>query len=137
MDPEEYIDFMAKYKDWKAEDTLKIKEDTEKGEIVLHLIKIKNEIFEKTYSALGIEISSLDKIADSICKESKEFDEAMKKVEDIKTKKEIEEACGSMKLIGIAENYVISKVLNAKGFRVIVNVEDINRCLKNDIKVSK
>ncbi|MEM0107047.1 MAG: DUF2666 family protein [Candidatus Micrarchaeaceae archaeon] len=135
-EPEEYIDFMAKYKDWIANETLKINSDTKNEEIALCLFKIKNEIVSKAYNVLGINTNELDNIANSIYNKSSGLEDAIKKIEDKETKRKISDACSVEKLDKVVEDYLLSKILDLSGFLLHMDIKDINKCLI-DIKISK
>ena len=62
-DPSEYIDFMAKYKDWISIKRLGITPNTKPEEVVFHMAGIRNTIDLKAFPLLGIKTGPLDAAA--------------------------------------------------------------------------
>ncbi|MGC8652172.1 MAG: DUF2666 family protein [Candidatus Micrarchaeia archaeon] len=123
-EPSEYIDFMAKYKDWISIKRLGIRADTKPEEIAHHLAGIRNTVDGKAYSFLGIDTARLDAFAESITagkrKSYAALGEAYASLQAKEADKVIEEACNGKPLKQVAEAYLISRIAKAIGFDVAV-----------------
>ncbi|MGC8730230.1 MAG: DUF2666 family protein [Candidatus Micrarchaeia archaeon] len=118
MDPEEYIDFMAKYKDWVAIKRMTIRDITKPEDIAFHLASINKAIDSRVYKLLGINTGALDEIAKKAKgrKKISSLAEAVKKVDEESTKKLIEEACESKTMEPIARSYLLNRIASNMGF---------------------
>ncbi|MEM0107049.1 MAG: DUF2666 family protein [Candidatus Micrarchaeaceae archaeon] len=117
-EPEEYIDFMAKYKDWISVKRMQIREITKPEEIAFHLASINKTINGKVYKLIGIDTKILDEIANKLKNRRKiaALADAVKKVDEESTKKAIESACTAKTLEPIARSYLLNKILSNVGF---------------------
>lgn len=129
-EPDEYIDFMAKYKDWISIKRLGIREATKPEEVVHHMAAIRGTIDSKSYLLLGIKSSILDQQAKNICAGSRKSYEslaaALSKMNSSETKKVISEAC-SKELAPLAETYLLGKILTTIGYDASINQAQMSK----------
>ena len=123
-EPDQYIDFMAKYKDWISIKRLGIREDTRPEEVVHYLAGVRSTIDVKSYPMLAIKTSMLDEQAAKVCLGSKKnyqsLSAAIAKLSDPDTKKVVSESC-SKELTPLAEIYLLSKVVTTIGYDTSIN----------------
>jgi len=123
-EPDQYIDFMAKYKDWISIKRLGIREETKPEEVVHHMAGIRATIDGKSFQVLGIKTDILDKYANEIALGSKKnyssLAGALNRLDSIETKKAIAESC-SKELSSIAEIYLLGKVITKIGYDTGIN----------------
>ncbi len=123
-EPSEYVDFMAKYKDWISIKRLGIREDTKPEEIAHHLAGIRSIADSKAYSLLGIDTAKLDAFAESIVsgrrKSYAALGEAYASLQSSSTADAVKEACGGKPLKSIAEAYLLSRIAKDMGFDIAV-----------------
>jgi hypothetical protein len=123
-EPEEYIDFMAKYKDWISIKRIGIRENTVPAEVVNYLAGVRTTIDSKAYPMLQIKTSMLDAYAAKVCEGLKKnygsLASAFSKMDSPETKKVIVESC-SKELAPVAETYLLNKVITTLGFDVSIN----------------
>lgn len=124
-EPEEYIDFMAKYKDWIAIRRLGIRPDTKPEEVVQHMAGVRNLIESKSYPMLGIRLSVLDeyvgKITNGVRKSYASLGKTVESLGSAEAKAAIESACDNKALAPIAEIYVLGKTLTSLGYDTGIN----------------
>ncbi len=124
-EPSEYIDFMAKYKDWIAIKRLGIKEDTKPEEIAGHLAAIRGIADAKAYLFLGIDTEMLDKYVESVAKgKSRSFGSVAEVFSNLGSEaaKVVEEACRGKPHKQIAEAYLVSRIMNRIGYDTAVEL---------------
>ena len=68
-EPEEYIDFMAKYKDWVSIKRIGIRPETRPEEVVHYLAGVRTTIDVKSYPMLKINTQMLDQQAERSAQE--------------------------------------------------------------------
>ena len=124
-EPEEYIDFMAKYKDWIAIRRLGIRPDTKPEEVVQHMAGVRSLIETKSYPMLGIKISVLDeyvgKITMGVRKSYASLGKAVESLSSAEAKAAIESACDNKALAPIAEVYLLNKTTTSLGYDTGIN----------------
>jgi hypothetical protein len=129
-DPEEHVDFMAKYRDWVSIKRLGIHPTTKPEEVVHHLAAIRSTIERKSYIFLGIKTEMLDEHAKSLCsgmrKNYSSLASAINKMSDPETKRVLESASGK-ELMPIAEAYLLGRVVNTIGFDTEINQAMMSR----------
>ncbi len=114
-EPSEYIDFIAKYKEWVAMKRMGIRPETKPEEVVFHLASIRNTMDRKMYTFLGINTDALDKLASQIT-EGKgrgypSLSEAVKEIEKPDTKRALQDACQNKTISKLAETYLLNRVI--------------------------
>ncbi len=123
-EPEEYIDFMAKYRDWISIKRLGIHSDTKPEEVVHHLAAIRSTIERKSYTFLGIKTEILDEHAKSLCSGMKKnynsLSSTIGKMSNPETKRVLESA-SSKQLMPIAEAYLLGRMVSTIGFDTEIN----------------
>ncbi|MGC8586520.1 MAG: DUF2666 family protein [Candidatus Micrarchaeia archaeon] len=139
-EPSEYIDFMAKYKDWIAIKRLGIREDTKPEEIVHHMAGIKGTIEGKIYSIIGINTDIIDSFVESITKGKRKSYEALAEVIGMlggaQAKSAITEACNGKPFEPLAEAYLLGKVIRSFGYETSISQEAMAKIFP-DLKIPK
>ncbi len=124
-EPDEYIDFMAKYKEWIAIRRLGIRPGTTPQEIVYHMAGIRNTIDSKAYAVLGINTGVLDKFADDatsgVRKGSAGLAAVAAKIGDAAARQAAGDACADKKLEPLAEIYLLGKMITNLGYDTSIN----------------
>ncbi len=125
-EPEEYIDFMAKYRDWISIKKLGIRSDTKPEEVAHYLAGVRSTANEKAYSFLQIDTKALDSKAKEICsgmrKSYSSLTAALHMMESADTKRAVSESC-SKELAPIAEAYLIGKIVSGVGYESGISQE--------------
>jgi hypothetical protein len=123
-EPEEYVDFMAKYKDWIAIKRLGIRDTTKPEEVVHHLAAIRSIVDTKSYPMLGINTQMLDEHAKRLTEGTKKnyasLAGAINGMQTPETKRVLEQA-SRKELIPLAETYLLGKVISNAGFDTGIN----------------
>jgi uncharacterized protein DUF2666 len=140
-DPDQYIDFMAKYKDWISIKRMGIRPNTRPEEVVFHMAGIRNTIDAKAFGFLGINTSIIDNIAVRATQGKKKsyssLSECIMNLNNQDTKKILEDSCGEKKeLVPIAEIYLIGKVLTNLNFDSSISQLALSKIYK-DLKIKK
>jgi hypothetical protein len=140
-DPSEYIDFMAKYKDWISIKRMGIYANTKPEEVVFHLALVRTTIDNKAFPILGINTSMLDAVANKATAGKKKsyasLSEAILALNNAETKKVIADSCGEKKeLAPVAEIYLMGKVLTNLKFDSSINQEALSK-IYPDLKMKK
>ncbi len=140
-DPDQYIDFMAKYKDWISIKRMGIRPNTRPEEVVFHMAGIRNTIDAKAFGFLGINIGIIDNIAASATQGKKKsytsLSECILNLNNPETKRVLEQSCGEKKeLVPIAEIYLIGKVLTNLNFDASISQLALSKIYK-DLKIKK
>ena len=137
-EPQEYVDFMVKYKDWLAIKRLGIYEATKPEEIINHLAVIRNAIDKRSYNIMGINTQALDAIASKISSDRKRSYEsladAIKELQKPDVKRAIKEAVPNDTIAKLAEIYLFNSVINSMKFESGITPELMGK-LYPDIKV--
>jgi hypothetical protein len=140
-DPSEYIDFMAKYKDWISIKRLGIRPETKPEEVVFHMAGIRNTIDLKAFPLLGIKTGALDAAANRLTEGKKknfaDLGQAISGLSGVDAKRAVEEACAERKeLSPIARAYLIGKVLNNLEYDAAINQKIMSKIFP-DLKIKK
>jgi hypothetical protein len=139
-EPEEYVDFMAKYKDWIAIRRIGIRPGTKPEEIAFHLAGVRALADTKAYVILGINTSTLDSFAESITqgmrKSYTSLTTALSRMGTPEQKKAVEEACPNRELTPLAEIYLLDKVITNVGFDIGISQLAMSRIFP-DLKPPK
>lgn len=138
-EPEEYIDFMAKYKDWVAMKRLGIRPSTRPEEVVHHLAAIRATIESKSYPMLGINTQVLDeqakKLTAGMKKSYSSLASAITGMQSPETRRALEQA-SAKNLIPLAETYLLGRVISNAGFDTSINQTLMSRIFP-DLKLPK
>ena len=140
-EPSEYIDFMAKYRDWISIKRMGIYNDTKPEEVVFHLALVRSTIDGKAFALLGIRTGALDAVAEKVTsgkrKNYQSLAEAISSLASPETKKAIAEACGEKaELAPVAKIYLLGRVLANLKFDAGINQAVLSRIYPN-LKVKK
>lgn len=123
-EPEEYIDFMAKYGDWISIKRLGIRGTTRREEVVHHLAGIRSAIEGRSYPLLGIKTDALDQYASRVCsgmrKSYGSLSSAISKLDSQEARRAIADSC-EKGLAPIAEAYLLGKVVTDIGYDTGIN----------------
>ncbi len=140
-DPEEYVDFLAKYKDWISIKRLGIRPDTKPEEIVFHMAGIRNTIDMKAFPIMGIRTGVLDEAAGRITsgkrKSFESLGEAITQLGGADAKRAVEESCAERKeLAPLSWAYLIGRVLNNLDYDASINQKALSKIFPN-LKIKK
>ncbi|HUC39140.1 MAG TPA: DUF2666 family protein [Candidatus Acidoferrum sp.] len=138
---EDYVDFMAKYKDWISIKRLGIKPNTKPEEIVFHLAGIRNTIDMKSFPMLGIKTAPLDaeaaRAAGGKKKKFKDLGAAVSELESSSAKHAVEQAVGGAKeLAPLAWIYLLGKVISTLDYDASINQKTMSKIFP-DLKIKK
>lgn len=118
-EPREYIDFMARYRDWIAIKRLGVRESTKPEEVSMHLAAIKGVIEPKLYKYLDIDTAIIDGLAAELTKGMRKgYDsllQVLPKLKERGTKDAVKKACKNADTSQIAESYLLGRVLSNLG----------------------
>lgn len=119
-EPEEHVQFFAKYKDWISIKKLGIYNDTKPEEIAFFLSTIKYTLDNKIYKLLGIKVDVLDNFADSAIPDGRKSEAllttAIEKFLSPDAKVAIENAHNDKTLKPVAEVYLLNKLITNAGY---------------------
>ena len=138
---QEYIDFMAKYRDWISMKRMGIYSDTKPEEVVFHMAAIRTTIDSKAFPLLGIKTQGLDALAGKVTsgkrKSYASLSEAVSALSGPETKAALAESCGDKaELAPVAEIYLLQKVLMNLKFDASISQAVLSRVYPN-LKVKK
>ena len=130
-DPSEYVDFLAKYKDWITIKRLGIRPGTKPEEVVFHLAGIRNVADQKSYKILGIDVEKLNSLAEKLAsgkaKKYAGLSDLAKEISSPAFKGEISQVAGSATLQKFAEIYVLNKAMNSIGLDTAITQEYMSK----------
>ncbi|MCL5430026.1 MAG: DUF2666 family protein [Candidatus Marsarchaeota archaeon] len=139
-EPEEYVDFLVKYKDWIAIKRMGIRSNTKPEEIVFQLAGIRNAIDNRAFGILGIKTNVLDSYAGEATKGMRKspdsLAEAAKRFGASEAKSAIEQACDNKDVKPLAEIYLLGKIISNLGYDTSINQVAMSKIWKN-LKVPK
>ena len=140
-EPTEYIDFMAKYKDWISIKKLGIRDYTKPEDIVYHLAGIRNTLDGRMFKILGIDTAKLDAAADNATngmrKGYSSLSTAINNLASSEAKKAIEDSCAANNgLKPFAETYLLQKVVTNLGYDTSLNQTQMSKVFP-DLKPPK
>jgi hypothetical protein len=119
-EPDEYVDFMAKYKEWISIRRLGIRANTTPQEVVYHLAGIRTTIDSKSLPLLGIRVGVLDSFATSatqgLKKKAADLSIAVAKLDSPEARRALDDSCGNKTLVPIAKAYLLNKIISNLGF---------------------
>ncbi len=138
-EPEEYIDFMAKYGSWIAIKRLGIDGSTKPEEVVQHLAIVRNTIDGKSFLLMGIKTDALDAYSKRVSSGSRKsyssLSSAISRLDGAETKRIISESC-SKELAPLAEIYLLSRIITDIGYDTAIN-QNVMAKIFPDLKVKK
>jgi hypothetical protein len=131
-EPDEYIDFMAKYKDWISFRRLGIRPNTTPQEVVYHLAGIRTTIDGKACSLLGIKVSTLDSFAKSATSglKKKDLATAVAKIDSPEGKAAIDASCENKDITSLAKAYLLNKIITELGLFTGVDQKEMSTIWK-------
>lgn len=138
-EPDQYIDFMVKYKDWISISRQELDNNTKPEEISFLLNNIRMSAEFKYYKFLGLDIAKLDAFAAKATSGLKGYNDASKALSQISStegKKEIMAACQDIKLKKIAESYLASKIIERLGISTHIDAKEMFKIFP-DLKIYK
>ena len=140
-EPDQFIDFMIKYKDWVAIKRMGIRDNTTPQEVVFHLAGVRGSIDKKAYGILGIKTSVIDSFAENLAKgQRKSYDTLSALISSLgkpEAKKIVEEACaGNNDLKPLVETYLLDKVITSLGYDTFLNQAAMSKIWK-ELKLPK
>ncbi len=119
-EPDQYIDFMAKYRDWVSIRRMGIRANTTPQEVVYHLAGIRTTIDSKAFGLLGIKTSVLDAFVSSatsgLKKKVTDLSTAVQKLDSTEAKKALDDSCENKTLLPLAKAYALNKLVGSLGF---------------------
>ncbi len=123
--PEEYVEFMAKYKDWISIKKMSISHSTKPEEVVYHMAGIRSAIDGKAFKFLGIDTEMLDAYAESSTRSAGRgysgLSRAVLIMESDDSKSIIEKACQSATMAPFARSYLLNRIISAMKFETSVS----------------
>lgn len=126
-EPEEYIEFMARYKDWVVIKRLGIRDSTKPEEVAMHLAVVKGSLEPKLYKFLGIDTDALDSFADGLTKGlRKGYDSLLQTLPKLKgqeARDALSRACKNPDTSHIAESYLLGRMLAKLGVEAFATPE--------------
>ncbi len=139
-EPQEYVDFMAKYKDWVAIRKIGIRADTRPEEVAFYLAGIRALADSKAFSILGINTAALDSFADTITQGSRKnyqaLASALSKMGSPEQKRTVDSACSNKDMMPLADTYLLTKVITNVGYDLGASQPAMSKIWK-DLKVQK
>jgi len=130
-EPDEYVQFLVKYKDWISIKKLGIYPDTKPEEVAFSLATIKYSIDNKIYALIGLKTDVLDKVIESSAKVKKSvsaLNDIANRFASSEAKAALEEACnGNKSLKPIAEAYLLNGLLNNVGYETSISAITLSK----------
>ncbi len=140
-EPDQYIDFLIKYKDWIAIKRIGIRENTTPQEVAFHLAGIRGSMDKKVYGILGIKTEPMDAFAESAVKDQKRnYDSLSAAIATLgkqEARKAVDDACsGNKDLKPLAETYLLDKIITSMGYDTFLNQTAMSKIWK-ELKLPK
>jgi Glu-tRNA(Gln) amidotransferase subunit E-like FAD-binding protein len=137
-EPEQYVDFMVKYKDWISIRRQSFDRGTKPEEIAYVLSTIRSSIEKRYYSILGIDTGKLDQYVAKIA-QGKGYSGLAKiagALDSKDTKEAASDACADKNLKKVAESYIVAKAIETAGIKAYVDPEELMR-IYPELKIYK
>ncbi len=140
-EPDQYIDFMAKYKDWVAIKRIGIRPDTKPNEIAFYLAGIRGSIDRKAYTILGINTAPIDNYVKEATKGLGKSNDALvtavSKYKESAARSAVEQAtAGNKDLQRFAEAYLLNQLIATLGFETSISQAAMSKVWK-ELKLPK
>lgn len=138
-EPEQFIDFLVKYRDWISISRQELDGNTKPEEVSFLLNNIRMSVEAKYYKFLGLDLSKLEAFATKAATGAKGYSDAGKAlsmIESSEGKKEILAACPDPKLKKVAESYLASRIIDKIGIKTHIDAKDMFK-LYPDLKIYK
>lgn len=121
-EPDEYVDFMVKYRDWISIKRLGIRTSTTPQEVVYHLAGIRAAMESKMYPLLGIKTDILDSFAESATNglKKKDLPQIVAKLDSPDAKQALV-ASSTETLAPLAKVYLLNKLISNVGLDTGLN----------------
>ena len=124
-EPEEYVDFLAKYGEWISIKRLGIRSDTKPEAVAHHLGGISHTATSKAFVFLGINTAQLDTVAEGITagmrKSYDSLAQCVVKISKPDVKAAVNAACKDPKVAQVAEAYLLGRIISNIGYDTSVN----------------
>lgn len=135
-EPDQYIDFMAKYKDWVAIKRIGIRPDTKPEEIAFYLAGVRATADKRSYQILGIKTEPIDNFVkqatSGLGKKAESLVTVMGQYKSSDAKSAIEQAIsGNSDLKQFAEAYLLNSLIAAVGFDTAISQVAMSKVWKN------
>ncbi|MEM3227915.1 MAG: DUF2666 family protein [Candidatus Micrarchaeaceae archaeon] len=139
-EPKEYIDFMARYKDWIAIKRIGIRDGTKPEEVSLYLSSVKNTIEPKLYNFLGIDFGAVENLARELTKGMRKgynsLAQLLPKLDSKDVKEALAGACKNPDTLPIAKACLFGRVLDNLGLEAFASPETILKVFP-ELKIPK
>lgn len=138
-EPEQYIDFMVKYKDWVSISRQELDANTKPEEISFLLNNVRMSVESKYYKFLGINTGKLESYAKTATAGMKGYVDASKAlgmIENADGKRELAAACPDIKLKKVAQSYLASRIIENLGINTHLDAKELMK-LFPDLKIYK
>ena len=138
-EPEQYIDFMVKYKDWVSISRQELDGNTKPEEISFLLNNVRMSVESKYYKFLGIDTGKLESFAKTATSGMKGYADASKAlaaIESAEGKREVLAACPDIKLKKVAQSYLASRIIENLGINTHLDAKELMK-LFPDLKIYK
>ncbi len=127
-EPEQYVDFMVKYKDWISIRRESFENDVKPEEIAFVLSTIRQSIESKYYGILGIDTEKLDQYLSKITAGQRGYKGLAKVIEALdstEAKAAAEGACANKDLRKVAESYLLSRAADRLGAKTYIDLDEL------------
>lgn len=115
--PEEYVEFMARYKDWVAVKRMAIYPDTKPEEVVFHLAGVRSAIDGRMFKLLGVKTEAIDAFADSKTASMRSgyssLAQVMQHADSAEAKATLDAACENKTLVPFAKTYLLNRLITS------------------------
>ena len=138
-EPEQYIDFMVKYKNWVSINRQELDDNTKPEEIAFLLNNIRMSAESKYYTFLGIDLAKLDSFASKAASNLKGYEDAAKALSQISSsegKRELAASLQDTKLKKVAESYLAARIIEKLGIKTHIDAKDMFK-IYPDLKIYK
>ncbi len=138
-EPEQYIDFMVKYRDWISISRQELDNNTKPEEISFLLNNVRMSVESKYYRFLGIDTAKLDSFAKKATAGMKGYEDASKalaQIDSAEGKREVAAACVDPKLKKVVQSYLASRIIENIGVKTHLDAAELMK-LFPDLKIYK
>ncbi len=138
-EPNQYIDFMVKYRDWISISRQELDDNTKPEEVSFLLNNIRMSVESRYYKFLGINTAKLDSYAKKATSGMKGYADAtraLSQIEGSEGRAEVAQSSPDPKLKKVAQSYLASKILEGLGIRVHLDAGELMK-LYPELKIYK